>query len=383
MKVLIAILLFLNTLLLVAQQTVTEVGALPDAIDESSGLIFFNDRLVTHNDSGNGAILYELDTLSLEIVREVSIINVENNDWEALTQDDNYIYIGDIGNNNGTRKNLAVYRIAKETYLESDTVSAENINFAYEGQEDFNDNGDSNWDAEALVSIGGQLVIFTKQWQSNGTVAYAIPNVPGDHIASAIGTLNDIGLVTDATYDNQSNELYLLGYSSILTPFLLKYSEVTLSEIFSNPESEIDLGLSFVQTEGITKVSDNKLFITSEYFSRQSPSITSEARVFKVDFLKTSLSEPTDLEPGEQGNYKAEEHVIIYKDQATDKFIYEIKTKDNIEGISIFDCSGRLLQSYGELMNKGSISKIFPSFNIYYFTVYLNTRVVSVPFVVY
>ncbi|WP_052958626.1 hypothetical protein [Maribacter thermophilus] len=383
MKILIGILLFFNSLLLVAQQTVTEVGPLPDVIDESSGLIFFNGRLLTHNDSGNSAILYELDTLSLEIVRQVSILNVENNDWEAITQDENYIYIGDIGNNKGTRQNLAIYRITKEAYLESDKVTAENINFVYEGQEDFNDNGDSNWDAEALVVIGEQLVIFTKQWQSNGTVAYAIPNVPGDHIATAIATLNDIGLVTDASYDIESNELYLLGYSSMLTPFLLKYTDVSLSGIFNNPEGDIDLGLSFVQTEGIVKLSDNEFFITSEYFSRQSPSITSEARVFKVEIIEKLPQEPIDLEEGLEGENKVEEHVIIYKDLASDAFLYEIKTKDTIKGISIFDCSGRLLWSFGELDAKGSISNIFPSLSIYYFTVYLNSRILSVPFVRY
>ena len=161
--------LFMVTTVLTAQ-TVTLVGTLPETVNETSGLILYNGKLITHNDSGNSTQLFEIDTLSLMISRVVNITNAENVDWEDITQDDNYIYIGDIGNFNGNRTDLAIYRISKADYDNSDNVSAERIGFSYEDQNNFDSMPNSDWDAEALTMIRGQLTLFTKQWQSNGIV---------------------------------------------------------------------------------------------------------------------------------------------------------------------------------------------------------------------
>ena len=63
--------------------------ALPEDVPESSGLIFYNNRLITHNDSGNLPRLYEMDTLSSQVIRTIRIDNATNIDWEDITQDDN------------------------------------------------------------------------------------------------------------------------------------------------------------------------------------------------------------------------------------------------------------------------------------------------------
>ncbi|UWX56268.1 T9SS C-terminal target domain-containing protein [Maribacter litopenaei] len=246
-------LFFLFVSVITAQHSVTEVGLLDATVRESSGLLFLNDRLITHNDSGNEAVLYEMDTTSLAITRQITITNAENQDWEALAQDDTYIYIGDFGNNVGTRMDLVIYRINKSDYLSSDQVQAEAIEFSYEDQEDFNNNGNSDWDAEAFIALENELVLFTKQWQSQGSVAYSIPKTIGSHMASRIGAINEVGLVTDAVYDSTASELYLLGYSSILTPFLIKFENSDVTNIFNGAFIGYDLGLSFVQTEGITR----------------------------------------------------------------------------------------------------------------------------------
>lgn len=60
---------------------------------------------------GNTAELYELETASGKILSKINMHNVRNKDWEALTQCDSFIYIGDIGNNSDNRKNSCVYRI--------------------------------------------------------------------------------------------------------------------------------------------------------------------------------------------------------------------------------------------------------------------------------
>jgi len=78
---------------------------LPSNIVESSGAIIFNNRLITHNDSGGENKLFEVDLTTQQVARTVTISNATNIDWEDITQDDTFIYIGDFGNNNGFTKN--------------------------------------------------------------------------------------------------------------------------------------------------------------------------------------------------------------------------------------------------------------------------------------
>ena len=120
--------IFLPVVFLNAQVSATLVGTLPEGVPESSGLISYNNRLITHNDSGNSPRLYELDTLSSQIIRTITINNASNVDWEDLTQDDSYIYIGDFGNNSKKRKKLDIYNVKIDT-LTSNKTTEEEINF--------------------------------------------------------------------------------------------------------------------------------------------------------------------------------------------------------------------------------------------------------------
>ena len=227
------------------QENVQTVGELPNEIFETSGLLYFNGTLITHNDSGNEAVLYELDTLTLSIQRRVIISNVPNIDWEAISQDDEYIYIGDFGNNVGIRTDLAIYRIFKEDYLNSDIVTATTINFSYEDQQEFTNSGNSDWDAEAFFVTDDHVIILTKQWQSMGSVAYEVSKNPGNHVATRVGAIEYVGLVTDASYIPESNKLVLIGYSSILSPFIGMVENLDLNDIFVG-YAQKSLGLNFI-----------------------------------------------------------------------------------------------------------------------------------------
>lgn len=379
--------LFLLVSVLKAQQTVSVVGVLDSEINESSGLLFFNDRLITHNDSGNEPVLYEMDTTSLSITRRITITNAENVDWEALTQDENYLYIGDFGNNVGTRTDLVVYRIDKTDYLVSNQVQADRITFSYEDQVDFSNTGNSDWDAEAFISLDNTLVILTKQWQSLGSVAYSIPKTIGNHTATRIGAISEVGLITDAVYNDTTRELYMLGYSSILTPFLIKFSGSDSTNLFNGEAERFDMGLQFVQTEGITQINSTHFYITSEFFSRQTPSITSEARLFKLQFPDPVVPEEepeTPETPEEPIENERDETIIIYKDMNFGSFLYEIQTPNTVFGSAIFDASGRLVWiSKDEVNTSGVISRNVFGPGIFYFAAYLNTGTISVPFALY
>ena len=187
--------------------TAEEKFALPNVLDESSGAIFFNGKLITHNDSGGENKLFELDTISGSITRTVTISNATNVDWEDMTQDDShFIYVGDIGNNNGNRTDLKIYKIDKSDYLNATTVTAQTIDFDYANQSDFTSNtNNTEWDAEALISIDqNNLVLFSKNWVDNQTSAYLIPKIARgifSHFRPWLLPITSGGLVTGGTYN--------------------------------------------------------------------------------------------------------------------------------------------------------------------------------------
>ena len=218
--------------------TPVEKFALPTSLSESSGAIFFNDRLISHNDSGGENKLYELDTISGLVTRTVTISNATNVDWEDITQDDTSIYIGDIGNNvSGNRTDLKIYKISKSDYINNTSVNAETIAFSYSDQIDFSPKSanSTEWDAEALISFDvNNLILFTKNWVDGITKGYVIPKAAGTYSVSPLSTtLNSGGLITGGTYNPLTAKIYLVGYSTTLQPFVWESEGFNGSDVFS------------------------------------------------------------------------------------------------------------------------------------------------------
>ena len=101
-------------------------------IDESSGLAASKcteDVFWTHNDSGDGAYIFALDSNG-EKLATYKVKNAVNDDWEDIAEinDSNgecFLYIGDIGNNARTKRAQTVYRVKEPTAF-SKTSSKKN-----------------------------------------------------------------------------------------------------------------------------------------------------------------------------------------------------------------------------------------------------------------
>lgn len=145
-------------------QTLDKIARLPDALNEISGLIAYNDSLfVCHNDGGDLPQLYLINKKG-KIVHQVLVNNATNVDWEDITQDDKgNLYIGDIGNNLNQRRDLCIYKIKRDSLLYKAQVNAERIPFVYINQNAFPPvKAELNFDAEALGWYRDSLFIFTK-----------------------------------------------------------------------------------------------------------------------------------------------------------------------------------------------------------------------------
>ena len=250
----------------VQAQELVEVTTLSSTINETSGLIYLNQRLITHTDSGGEAALYEIDTISGNYNRKVIIKNATNVDWEDICFDENYIYIGDFGNNLGSRTDLKIYRISISDYFsaENDEVNADIITYNYADQISFTPSlYSTNFDAEALISYNDSLYIFTKNWGDFKTNIYSIPKTPGNYQIHKIDQIESQGLITGATYSGSSKTLLLTGY--ILDSFVIEIQQFSNNQFSLGSIEKYSIQpIGSIQIEGITALDNNQYFLSSE-----------------------------------------------------------------------------------------------------------------------
>ncbi|MDR4892636.1 MULTISPECIES: hypothetical protein [unclassified Chryseobacterium] len=251
------------------------VGYLDDKIEETSGLNILNGKLYTFNDSGNAAELFEIDKKSGEIIRTLKT-NVINTDWEALANDGRNFYIGDFGNNAGTRKDLMIYKVPYGRIDTANTIKipgseraldGTRILFYYPEQTDFaSKNTKNDFDAEAMIYLNGKLHVFTKEWASKATSHYIVdPEISELQKAEKIEAYTTGFVVTDVSYFDK--KLYLIGYTKKTEVFLDIFTETEPGIFFKEKPKHYYLGtaLSLSQIEGIS-VDETGMYISGEKF---------------------------------------------------------------------------------------------------------------------
>lgn len=302
---------------------------LPDETKETSGLLFFDSKIITHNDSGNQPNLYEIDSLSGNLLRTVNVHNATNIDWEDITEDENHIYIADIGNNNGNRTDLKIYKILKSDFKNSTSVSADIISFSYEDQTNFDSkpNG-SNFDAESIVIYNNSILIFTKNWNDLKTNVYKTPLITGNYLAKKVSSANVDGLITGGVYND--DRFFLTGYDTTLTPFLIyispnrKPGEDIFFSGFNKISLENELGQGS-QLEGITNIG----FTGNYYISREHFTTTINGNQY--DFTQKLYEFQDETSPLLSFEENKLKKIIISPNPVTNK----IKINENLQFFSL------------------------------------------------
>ncbi|AZB28577.1 hypothetical protein [Chryseobacterium balustinum] len=241
------------------------IAVLNDSIQETSGLNFFDGKLYTFNDSGNPAELYEIEKNSGKILNVLKT-NAENKDWEALTNDGKNFYIGDFGNNAGTRKHLKIYKIPfRNNQLQNDSMKA--ISFYYPEQEDFTSrNINTDFDLESMIYLNGKIHIFTKEWASKSTTHFTLdPENLENQAAEKVESFRTGFMISDAYYFNK--KLYVVGYTKKTEVFLDVFNESEPGIFFKEKSRHFYLGsaLTIGQIEGIA-VDETGIYISGERF---------------------------------------------------------------------------------------------------------------------
>lgn len=276
------------------------LSPLPGKVNENSGIIFYQDKIWTHNDSGGEPEIYAIDTASGEIKQTILLLNARNNDWEDITQDDDYIYVGDFGNNRGTRTDLKIYKIEKSKIPESGDFALDDyqiIRFSYADQEIINKKTDPhNFDCEAMISSGESLFLFSKNWGDQKTRVYKVPKSEGEYVVEPVLNFEANGLITAAALSPDGKQLALLGYIDYES-FMWLFWDFDDAGFFSGKRLRVNFpDMVFVQTEGIFILPNNDILFSCEessefpsLFSVNSKELKDMAISQLVDFVSDKI----------------------------------------------------------------------------------------------
>ncbi|OXA77735.1 hypothetical protein SAMN05444397_102488 [Flavobacterium aquidurense] len=243
--------------------------SLPKKLKEVSGITYFPDSklIYTLEDSGNKNAIYAINQEG-KLAKTITVSNAKNIDWEDITKDKNgNIYIGDFGNNDNTRKDLCIYKVAKNE-LNKDQASAEyKISFSYPEQTEFPPKKkELFYDVEGFFEYQNYFYLFTKNRSKgfDGTAfIYKIANKPGTQKAIKIGefkTCNNYNhcVLTSATISPDGKKVVLLSHDKIV---LFKGFKGDL--FHKGTQTEIKLN-HFSQKEAIVFKDNNTLLIADE-----------------------------------------------------------------------------------------------------------------------
>lgn len=250
------------------------------SVSESSGLAASRTApgaYWTHNDSGDGPFVFAFDTHgeSLSVFR---VTGADARDWEDIAvgpgpqRGRSYLYIGDIGDNSGTRSEVIVYRVPEPDLKPADksstkarprtTEPAEAIRLRYP---------DGKHDAETLLVHpgSGNLYIMTKVAFVNPVVyeataplnagrAITMKRIGEVRVPSLFG-----GAITGGSISPDGRRVALCDYFQGYE-LLLPAASRNFNDIWRERMSAFDLGKR-KQGEAITyRLDGNALLATSE-----------------------------------------------------------------------------------------------------------------------
>ncbi len=243
--------------------------SLPKKLKEVSGITLSKDKntIWLIEDRGNKNAIYGVSSNG-DLVAKIPVENAENTDWEDIISDtQGNIYIGDFGNNDNNRQDLAILKTDLKDNKQTVTKVIQTTKFHYQGQTEFPPKKSSLlYDCEAFVEMNGNFYLFTKNRSKgfDGTfLVFQVPNKEGNFEAKLIGTLkldggyNDAA-ITSATINSTKDKIVLLNHKNVhvLTGFTASnFNDAKIEKIPLHHNS---------QKEAIVFLDDKTLMIADE-----------------------------------------------------------------------------------------------------------------------
>ncbi|MPM43498.1 hypothetical protein SDC9_90173 [bioreactor metagenome] len=298
---------------------------LPSVLNESSGVETSNANSVwTHNDSGDSARIFNIDTTG-NILRIVFFIVDTAFDCEESTRDANgNYYLGDFGNNLNNRTNLRIYKIPNPDTLSVDTIIPQIIFFRYPDQTLFPpDSALWNFDCEAMFHFQNSLYLFSKnRGTSTYSRMYRLPDQPGDYVAELVDSFNTGTWITSGDINPAGNMMILLSESRIWL-----FTGFTGTDFFGGNAQMIQMYTT--QKEAVVFASDSTVYITDEYF------LGTGGKLYRLDLRSWINGIHEDV---------SSTVFTMFPNPATEKISVCIPEQGNDFLISIFDNTGKMVR---------------------------------------
>lgn len=194
----------------------TATGIVPGQIDEASGMVDSRSmpgNLWVQQDGGSPA---ELALLGYDgkIKGKIGIPNAQNIDMEDMSSGPgpqaniNYIYLGDIGDNNAEYASRTIYRFPEPASLTTPIQQVERINYRYP---------DGPRDAEALLVDPQTRDIYIVSKRETRVRLYRLKypqNINVVAVAEALGEI-PLSVVTGAGISPDGTEILLRTYTNV------------------------------------------------------------------------------------------------------------------------------------------------------------------------
>ena len=238
---------------------------LPKIINETSGLEFYNNHFITHNDSGGEPTLYIFNERG-EVIETIGLnknpdFEIKNNDWEDITSDNKYFFVADTGNNFGNRDNLNIIRVSKGADFMVDGI----IEISYSDQESFFPRPKHKYDAEAIIVIEDKIALFSKDRENLNTDLYLVDkNQNGSQILTSEVSYDVNTLITGGDFDEDRNLLALVSYNSNGNQYLLLFENFELNNLEKNTFKKFKIPLEQAQIEAVKIIDEKTFWVTSE-----------------------------------------------------------------------------------------------------------------------
>jgi hypothetical protein len=194
-----------------------EKGIVDIKLEEASGLVASAAHpgyFWTHNDSGNGAQLFLIDSAA-NIAATMPLGAVRNRDWEDITlgpgpdPDKTYVYVGDIGDNKAQYPYKIIYRLEEPTAIENKTIEDFDTLFVQLP--------DGTRDSEALMidPISSRMFIVSKREDSVRLYQFANTWKSGDTLTAELKIKMPYNLTVAADISVNGSEVLLKNYDHV------------------------------------------------------------------------------------------------------------------------------------------------------------------------
>jgi hypothetical protein len=240
---------------------------LPKQLKEISGIVSAGNEIFAISDKPH-PVFFKLSDKG-DLLQEITLKNATVSDVEAITADDKYVYIGDVGDNEGDRQTRSIIKVLKANIGSGPNVevSGEVINFIFSDEVMTDKKKLNDYDCESLLSYNDSLYLFTKRRTDDRSELFVLPKTSGTHVARSVAIFETHGLITDAAINSSNNEVALTGYEKGHTsPFIIFFKNFKSNNFFSGTAERIELGNKKTgwQIEGVTYKGDNMVYFSCE-----------------------------------------------------------------------------------------------------------------------